>query len=195
MGREDDDYSPVEEVVRVVLVTAWPPLSPLQRQFRRVCRLGDKVRLKRFLTDNPGLEMDVKDPDGVTVLNEAVTKTAQFAGIVEVLLDFGSSLDVTDSLGNTPLHNAVLYHPSTQETVDLLLLRGADPKTKNYEGNTPVVMADDKDLKEVLKELKKVKKKKGMSAPSINSLYSEQLRKMVFDQSKVLRPEHIKIKF
>ena len=31
---------------------------------------------------------------GTTVLNEAVTKTAQFTGIVEVLLDFGARLDV-----------------------------------------------------------------------------------------------------
>ena len=31
---------------------------------------------------------------GTTVLDEAVTKTAQFTGIVEVLLDFGARLDV-----------------------------------------------------------------------------------------------------
>ena len=42
----------------------------------------------------------------------------------------------------------------------MLLLRGADTGAKNYEDQTPVTMADDKDLKEVLKELKKGVKKK-----------------------------------
>ena len=48
------------------------------------------------------------------MLNEAVTKAAQFCNIVKVLLDFGAGLEVTDGQGNTPLHNAALYHPSTQ---------------------------------------------------------------------------------
>ena len=77
-----------------------------------MCRLGDRVKLKQFLTDRPGIDLDVKCQDGsshlklepnsprhnllsgTTVLNEAVTKTAQFTGIVEVLLDFGARLDV-----------------------------------------------------------------------------------------------------
>lgn len=73
-----------------------------------MCRLGDKNTLKSFLSDHPGLELDVHDPEGGTVLNEAVTKTAQFSEIVSVLVESGAGLGVTDSLGNSPLHNAVL---------------------------------------------------------------------------------------
>jgi len=165
-------------------------------------RLGDRVTLKQFLTDRPGIDLDVKCPDGTTVLNEAVTKTAQFTGIVEVLLDFGARLDVSDSLGNSPLHNAVLYHPSTQDTVDLLLLRGADTGAKNYDEQTPVTMADDKDLKEVLKELKKgggKKKVKGPVAPekSREVAYSPDLRRKVTNSGGLdrLRPELLVVRF
>jgi len=182
-------------------VVAWPPLNELQRELRQVCRLGDRNKLKEFLADHDGIDLDVKCQDGTTVLNEAVTKTAQFTGIVEVLLDFGARIDVSDSLGNSPLHNAVLYHPSTQDTVDLLLLRGADTGAKNYEDQTPVTMADDKDLKEVLKELKKgVKKKvKGPSAPekSREVAYSPDLRKKVTNSGGLdrLRPELLVVRF
>jgi len=201
----DTDYTPggqtgVDDFPAKRVVT-WPPLNELQRELRQVCRLGDRVKLKQFLTDRPGIDLDVKCQDGTTVLNEAVTKTAQFTGIVEVLLDFGARLDVSDSLGNSPLHNAVLYHPSTQDTVDLLLLRGADTGAKNYEEQTPVAMADDKDLKEVLKELKKgVKKRaKGPIAPerSREVAYSPDLRKKVTNSGGLdrLRPDLLVVRF
>ena len=38
----------------------YPPLSPVQRQLRKVCKLGDKDLLRTFLTDNPEIELDVK---------------------------------------------------------------------------------------------------------------------------------------
>ena len=112
-----------------------------------------------------------------------MTKTAQFAEIVEVLLQFGAGLKVTDSLGNTPLHNAVLYYPSTQQTVDMLLEKGADASAKNHEGSTAAVLADDKDLKLVLKELKKAAFRKKSSVDGAAS-YSDspQLRSKVFDR-------------
>jgi len=198
----DTDYTPggqagVDDFPAKRVVT-WPPLNELQREFRQVCRLGDRVKLKQFLTDRPGIDLDVKCHDGTTALNEAVTKTAQFTGIVEVLLDFGARLDVSDSLGNSPLHNAVLYHPSTQDTVDLLLLRGADTGAKNYEEQTPVTMADDKDLKEVLKELKKGVKKK-IKAPerSREVAYSPDLRRKVTNSGGLdrLRPDLLVVRF
>ena len=83
----------------------------------------------------------------------------------------------------------------------MLLLRGADTGAKNYEEQTPVAMADDKDLKEVLKELKKgVKKKvKGPSAPekSREVAYSPDLRKKVTNSGGLdrLRPELLVVRF
>ena len=83
----------------------------------------------------------------------------------------------------------------------MLLLRGADTGAKNYEDQTPVTMADDKDLKEVLKELKKgVKKKvKGPSAPekSREVAYSPDLRKKVTNSGGLdrLRPELLVVRF
>lgn len=101
-----------------------------------------------------------------------------------MLLQAGAGLEVTDSLGNTPLHNAVLYYPSNQQTVDMLLEKGADVSAKNYEGSTPVILADDKDLKQVLKELKKaVGRKKFLAATGYTN--SPEMRRKVFDRRLV----------
>ena len=108
----------------------YPPLSPVQKELKKVCRLGDKSLLKSFLSDHPNIELDIKDVNGDTLLTEAATKTAQFSDIVEVLLEAGASLSVCDSLGNSALHNAVLYFPSTQKSVDILLQCGASVTIK-----------------------------------------------------------------
>ena len=108
----------------------YPPLSPVQKELKKVCRLGDKSLLKTFLSDHPNIDLDIKDVDGATLLTEAATKTAQFSDIVEVLLQAGASLSACDSLGNSPLHNAVLYYPSTQKSVDILLQSGASVTIK-----------------------------------------------------------------
>merc|ERR1711892_521617 len=163
--------------------SVFPPLTPLQLELRQLCRSGNKTMLKTFLANNPEIDLDVKDPEaGTTALNEVSTKTAQFAEIVELLLQAGASLEVTDGLGNTPLHNAVLYYPSTQHTVDMLLEKGADVSAMNYEGSTPLFMADDKDLKIVLRQLKKAAEKKSTDGNGAGYTGSPDLRKMVFDK-------------
>ena len=187
--------SPAPRLSRVKL---HPPPSAVQDHLIRLCQLGDSQGLRQFLTDQPGLQLDAKCQDGSTVLHEAVTKTAQFAGVVEVLLDHGARLDVCDSLGNSPLHNAVLYHPSTQDTVDLLLLRGADPGARNLAGRSPLDLADDEDLKEVFRELARGARKK-MKVPASRSsvLYSPELRRKVTLSGGLerLRPEEVTVRF
>jgi len=163
-----------------------PPLSALQLELKQICRQGDKEGLKTFLANNPEINLDFKDPEGgSTLLTDAVIKTAQFTDIVSLLLDAGADLEITDALGNTPLHNAVLYYPSTYLTVDLLLSRGADVTVKNHEGSTAFHMSDDKDLKNVLKELKKKQTQKVLSkrTRSKSKGYSDspELRKLVND--------------
>ena len=80
----------------------------------------------------------------------------------------------------------------------MLLLRGADTGAKNYEEQTPVTMADDKDLKEVLKELKKGVKKK-IKAPerSREVAYSPDLRRKVTNSGGLdrLRPDLLVVRF
>ena len=125
-------------------------------------------------------------PAGSTLLTEAVTKTSQFTEIVTLLVNAGADLAVRDSLGNTPLHNSVMYFPSTARTVDLLLARGADVAIKNNLGNTPFHMSDDRDLKDVLKELKKIQKTAATATGRARRKlkgYSDspKLRKLVFD--------------
>ena len=197
---DDEDYKPGDNVVTqdATPKVVYPPLSPLQLRLRKVCRLGDKNLLRAFLADNPGVELDVKDPDGGTILTETATKTAQFCDIADVLMEAGAGLEVSDSLGNTPLHNAVLYFPSTQRTVDLLLQNGASVTSKNHEGVMPEGLAEDKDLKLVLKELRKAAGRKKCTSTSV-SLYlnSPDLRRKVYDQVTVEErlKQEIKVKY
>jgi len=187
--RSDDDVDSEEEF------TDDEADDMMQVELRQICRLGDKAMLKTFLVNNPEIDLDMMDPEaGTTVLNEAATKTAQFAEIVEILLEAGAGLGVVDSLGNTPLHNAVLYYPSTMQTVDLLLEKGADVTAINWDGATPANMADDKDLKTVLKQLIKAAEKKskaGKKAPGYSG--SPHMRKMVFDRKAVEEVERRRI--
>jgi len=163
--------------------SVFPPLTPLQLELRQLCRSGNKSMLKTFLANNPDIDLDVKDPEaGTTALNEVATKSAQFAEIVELLIEAGAGIEVTDGLGNTPLHNAVIYYPSTQETVDLLLEKGANVSAMNYDGSTPLLMADDKDLKTVLRQLKKAAEKKNPVNVGTGYIGSPDLRRMVFDK-------------
>jgi len=190
---DDEDYKPGDNVPApdATPKVIYPPLSPLQLRLRKVCRLGDKHLLQTFLAETPGVELDVKDPDGGTILTETATKTAQFCDIADALMKAGAGLEVSDSLGNTPLHNAVLYFPSTQRTVDLLLQHGASVTSKNHEGIMPEGLAEDKDLKLVLKELRKAAGRKKCTSTSV-SLYlnSPDLRRKVYD--KVLVEERFK---
>jgi len=189
----DEDYKPGDNLAipDATPKVVYPPLSELQLRLRKVCRLGDENLLRTFLADNPGVDLDVKDPDGGTILTETATKTAQFCDIAYVLIEAGAGLEVSDSLGNTPLHNAVLYFPSTQRTVDLLLQHGANVTSKNHEGYMPEGLAEDKDLKLVLKELRKAAGRKKCASTSV-SLYlnSPELRKKIYD--KVLVEERFK---
>ena len=118
---------------------------------------------------------------------------------MSLLLDAGADLDIVDSLGNTPLHNAVLYWPSTQQTVDLLLARGADVTLKNNAGDTPFHMAEDKELKHVLMELKKKKTQRLLSKRTRSKQKgykdSPNLRKIVCDQAKPGKSAKVIVKF
>ena len=74
----DEDYKPGDNLVvpDATPKVVYPPLSQLQLRLRKVCRLGDQNLLRTFLADNPGVDLDVKDPDGGTILTETATKTA-----------------------------------------------------------------------------------------------------------------------
>jgi len=204
---DDEDYETVVLLRRMVEAEKKaklnnkmiPALNPLQAELRQICRLGDKEALKTFLANNPEINLDFREPDGgSTLLTEAVTKTAQFSDIVSLLIEAGADLTVRDSMGNTPLHNCVLYFPATMRTVDLLLARGADVSVKNNEGSTPLHLSDDKDLKFVMKELKRQQKTAATtgrrSKSKSRSFYSHKLRKLVCDLSSTGKSRERKIK-
>ena len=78
----------------------------------------------------------------------------------------------------------VLYYPSTQQTVDFLLEKGADVTAKNQDGATPASLAEDKDLKQVLKDLRRAAGRKKLLSSSVD-LYknSPDLKRKVWDRA------------
>ena len=115
-------------------------------------------------------------------LNNAVCKSAQFYEISKLLLEHGASVDIQDDEGNTALHYAVQYYPTNKQTVDLLLERGSKTTIKNKCGATPVVLADDGELKALLKELKQPKNR------------TKAALKKIMDKSKIVStPKRIMI--
>jgi len=63
-----------------------------------------------------------------------------------------------------------------------LLDKGSDVTAMNLEGSTPIILADDKDLKHVLKELKKAAGKKKSKAIKSEYSNSPDMRRKVFDR-------------
>ena len=78
----------------------------------------------------------------------------------------------------------VLYYPSTQQTVDFLLEKGADVTAKNQDGATPASLAEDKDLKQVLKDLRRAAGRKKLLTSSVD-LYKNtpELKRKVWDRA------------
>merc|ERR1711892_245065 len=129
------------------------PDVSLLKKVTSLCSRGEKENLKIFLAKNPSIQAFTL----VEVLNNAVCKSAQFFEISKLLLDHGASVDTQDDDGNTALHYAVQYYPTNKPTVDLLLERGSKTTIKNKCGSTAVVLADDFELKALMKELKQPK--------------------------------------
>ena len=57
---EDEKEDLDEELNKVI----YPPLSELQSEFWTLCKSGDKNLLKKFLLNNPDIDLDVRDPQG-----------------------------------------------------------------------------------------------------------------------------------
>jgi len=48
--------------------SVFPPLTPMQLELRQLCRSGNKSMLKTFLANNPDIDLDAKDPEGMCSL-------------------------------------------------------------------------------------------------------------------------------
>lgn len=92
--------------------------------------------VKLLLEAGADASINVKDPEGLTPLQEAIEHDQDY-DIVESLLHFGASIDVRDSKGQTPLQVAVRYH-SDYDIVKLLLEAGASVDQEDLEGQTPL---------------------------------------------------------
>lgn len=109
---------------------------------------GDRV--KQLLKKNPEL-CNHRDEDGLTALHWATDRDATDA--LKAALDGGCLVDAVDSSGQTALHYAVSC--GHIESTKILILAGASSK-KDEEGQTPKDLAENEEIKNLLKGLEEV---------------------------------------
>ena len=90
---------------------------------------------------------DPKDNAGYTPLHEACSKG--HLDIAKLLLQFGANHSETAQSGIRPLHEAV--ENGFIEIVRLLLSYGADPSLATYSGQTPIMLSENEEMTEFLK--------------------------------------------
>ncbi|MHB9147311.1 MAG: ankyrin repeat domain-containing protein [Candidatus Amoebophilus sp.] len=97
-----------------------------------------------------GIDINIKDDEGETVLHKAVRLGSQEQ--VDFLLKFENiNVNCKNKDQQTPLHEAVRY--SNQEIIDRLLAKGADINAKDNLENTPLDIAAIEDNKETIQKL------------------------------------------
>jgi len=168
-GLKDVDYCNKEKAKQRVIKSILEDLLnnvqevSMVKIIKTFCLRGEKENLKLFLSQTQNITPKAL----LEPLNEVVCKSAQFYDISKMLLDHGASVDAQDEDGNTALHYAVQFYPTNKQTVDLLLERGSKTTIKNKLGCTPVVMADDSELKALMKELKQPKNRTKLAIKKI----------------------------
>lgn len=96
-----------------------------------------KETLVRLLLENDGVDSNLKDSDGRTLLSNAASTNC--GAVVKLLLEQGrADPDSKDRSGHTPLWHAVNHN--RELVVRLLLEAGADPENKDIFGNSPLSM-------------------------------------------------------
>jgi len=73
--------------------------------------------------------------------------------VVKALLKIGAEVNTTDQDDATPLHWAAIS--GNADVVASLLKNGADPSLKNKDGKTPINLAQDNNIKQLLRGAKK----------------------------------------
>ncbi|WP_456444702.1 ankyrin repeat domain-containing protein [Thiolapillus sp.] len=87
-----------------------------------------------------GESLEVRDEDGSTALNNAVTFGKLKA--VSFLLEHGAQIHTRDSDGSTPLHNLTVFEKKQDvDIARLLLSHGADLNARDKDGSTPLQLA------------------------------------------------------
>jgi len=160
-NKKKADYTVIGSILDTLLNNVQE--ESLMKEIKTLCSRGEKDNLKILLSQTQNLKPRVLSEP----LNEVVCKSAQFYDISKMLLDHGASVETQDDDGNTALHYAVQFYPTNKQTVDLLLERGSKTTIKNALGCTPVVMADDSELKALMKELKQPKNRTKLAIKKI----------------------------
>jgi len=151
----------------------------------QACKQGDLERM-RSLLDDDNVDVNIaNDEDRSTCLHECSSRECQYVEITKLLLkQKHCNVNAQDINGKTPLHYAVLYY--SFENIKLLLEYNAKANIKDRTGSTAIDFAvdsadeelikllvdDSEKLTDVLKLLKRKKKKKLKNCTLHNNLES-----------------------
>jgi ankyrin repeat protein len=113
--------------------------SHLGLNLHGAAKAGDLEQIKKLLTGDEtgkGVDVNAKNPDGVTALHLAATQGHR--SVAELLLSKGADVNskVSGDDAFTPLHFAAIY--GKQDMVNLLLSEGADVDAKTNNDTTPL---------------------------------------------------------
>jgi len=95
-----------------------------------------------------GVPVDAEDVLGTTALHLASAMAD--AEVVALLLQHKADVTAADGVGRNALHFAVLSSRSAMETIKILLKTRVDINAADDEGNTALMLAKDKDIRQLL---------------------------------------------
>ena len=109
---------------------------------------GNSLDVARWLVER-GADIHAKDNHGETLLHDAAWGNS--LDVARWLVERGADIHAKDDRGNTPLHYAA--RKNSLDVARWLVDRGADIHAKNNTGKTPLQVAEDTEIRSLLRSL------------------------------------------
>lgn len=122
-------------------------LSNDQKSIFDWCKEGNVENMINMLATKSSVDVNQKDDDGMGLLHWACDRG--YSEVVQMLIKFDADINIQDNDGQTPLHYASSC--SHAHVVQVLLSCGADKSIEDFDNELPVDLADDKQIKELLR--------------------------------------------
>jgi len=117
-------YAPSKDIAELLISKCYE--SPLSNLYKKDVEL----------LLSKGVDVNIKDIDGMTMLHHSIRKCNPSKEIIKLLISVGANVNIKNDRGDTPLHFAVSY--CNKNDINLLLDAGADVNVFNNQGYSPL---------------------------------------------------------